>query len=156
MSIRFLSILFLLLTSATCPTPLLAAHASKAASGTLMGDYSAGTTNAMPAWKIRAAIAIGKFSNAIAKLLPGAKDDRNKDATKTDGLAIASLCCALGGFLVGGPLAFICAIVFGAIALGRIERTGQRGQGLALAGVIVGALGLVAFTLIILAALGAL
>lgn len=156
MSIRFVSILFILLASATWPTPLLAARASQTASETLEGNYSAGTTRAMPTWKMRAVIAVGRFSNAVAKFLPGAKDDRSKDATKTDGLAIASLCCALGGFLVGGPLAFICAIVFGAIALGRIERTGQRGQGMALAGIIVGALGLVAFTLIILAALGAL
>jgi hypothetical protein len=56
---------------------------------------------------------------------------------KTNGLAIASLACGLAQFVVG-PLATIPAIVFGHMARRQIKHTGQRGAGLALAGLILG------------------
>jgi hypothetical protein len=56
---------------------------------------------------------------------------------RTNGLAIASLACALGQF-VFGPLATIPAIVFGHMARHQIKRTGEQGAGLALAGLILG------------------
>jgi Domain of unknown function (DUF1707)/Domain of unknown function (DUF4190) len=55
----------------------------------------------------------------------------------TNGLAIASLACGLAQF-VFGPLAAIPAIVFGHVARSQIKRTGERGSGLALAGLILG------------------
>jgi Domain of unknown function (DUF1707)/Domain of unknown function (DUF4190) len=58
-------------------------------------------------------------------------------ATKTNGLAVASLACGVAQFMVG-PLATIPAILCGHIARGQIRRTGERGAGLALAGLILG------------------
>jgi Domain of unknown function (DUF1707)/Domain of unknown function (DUF4190) len=56
---------------------------------------------------------------------------------RTNGLAIASLVCALGQFVVG-PLATIPAIVFGHVARHQIKRTGEQGAGLAFAGLVLG------------------
>jgi len=55
---------------------------------------------------------------------------------RTNGYAIASLVCGFGQFLVG-PLA-ILAIVFGYAARRQIKRTGERGTGLALTGLVLG------------------
>lgn len=58
-------------------------------------------------------------------------------AAKTNGLAIASFACGLAQFGFG-PLATIPAIVFGHMARHQIRRTGERGAGLALAGLMLG------------------
>jgi hypothetical protein len=58
-------------------------------------------------------------------------------APATNGLAVASLACGLGQFVVG-PLATIPAIVFGHVARRQIRRTGEQGAGLALAGLALG------------------
>jgi hypothetical protein len=55
----------------------------------------------------------------------------------TNGLAMASLACGLGQFVVG-PLATIPAIVLGHMARRQIQRTGQPGAGLALVGLLLG------------------
>jgi uncharacterized membrane protein len=55
----------------------------------------------------------------------------------TNRMAIASLVCGLGQFVVG-PVAIIPAIVLGHMARRQIRRTGQRGAGLALAGLLLG------------------
>lgn len=55
-----------------------------------------------------------------------------------DGFAITSLVLGIIPVLAG-----ILAIVFGSIALGRIRRTGRRGKGLAVAGIVLGSLWLV-------------
>lgn len=55
----------------------------------------------------------------------------------TNGLAVASLACGLGQFVVG-PVATIPAIVLGHMARRQIQRTGQQGAGLALAGLFLG------------------
>jgi Domain of unknown function (DUF4190)/Domain of unknown function (DUF1707) len=57
--------------------------------------------------------------------------------TKTNDLAIASLACGLAQF-VFGPLTGIPAIVLGHMARAQIRRTGEQGDGLALAGLILG------------------
>ncbi len=67
---------------------------------------------------------------------------------KTNGLAVASLVCSLlWVFGLGG----ILAIVFGFIARSQIKRSGdgQRGNGLALAGIIIGFAGLLIVALFI-------
>jgi hypothetical protein len=56
---------------------------------------------------------------------------------RTNGLAIASLACGLAQFMFG-PLATIPAIVLGHMARRQINRTGEQGAGLALAGLILG------------------
>ncbi|OBK22565.1 hypothetical protein A5634_07235 [Mycobacterium asiaticum] len=55
-------------------------------------------------------------------------------------MAIASLVSSLLGWICGiGP---ILGVVFGIIALKQIKQTGQGGHGLALAGLIIGGIGL--------------
>jgi uncharacterized membrane protein len=56
---------------------------------------------------------------------------------RTNGLAVASVACGIAQFAVG-PLATIPAIVFGHMAQHQIKRTGERGSGLALAGLLLG------------------
>ena len=58
-------------------------------------------------------------------------------ATRTNGLAIASLACGVAQFAVG-PLATIPAIVLGHMARSQIKRTGDQGAGLALTGLVLG------------------
>jgi len=58
-------------------------------------------------------------------------------ADRTNGLAVASLVCGVVQFFVPLP-ASILAIVFGHIARGQIRRTGENGDGLALAGLVLG------------------
>jgi hypothetical protein len=53
-------------------------------------------------------------------------------------MAIASLLCSSIGWLcIIGPL---LGLIFGFLALNQIKQTGQRGRGLAIAGIIIGAL----------------
>jgi hypothetical protein len=68
--------------------------------------------------------------------LPAARAAELTPVARTSGLAVASLACALAQFAFG-PLATIPAIVFGHLALHQIKRTGERGAGLALAGLIL-------------------
>ena len=61
-------------------------------------------------------------------------------------MAIASLVCSAVGWLcIVGP---ILGLVFGFLALSQIRQTGQRGRGLAIAGIVLGA---ILFTLITVA-----
>jgi len=69
--------------------------------------------------------------------LPGVRGAALPLVRGTNGYAIASLACGLGQF-VFGPLATIPAIVFGHMARYQIKRTGEQGDGLALAGLILG------------------
>lgn len=68
---------------------------------------------------------------------------------KTNGLAVASLVCSL---LWMFGLGSVLALVFGSISLSQIKRSNQmqRGRGLAIAGVIVGVLGVLGMAAIIL------
>jgi hypothetical protein len=51
-------------------------------------------------------------------------------------MAVASLVCSLFGWLcIVGPL---FGLIFGFVALNQIKQTGQRGRGMALAGIIIG------------------
>ena len=71
--------------------------------------------------------------------LPGARASATAyhPVTKTNGLAIASLACGLGQFMLG-PLTTIPAIVLGHMARHQIRRTGEDGAGMALAGLLLG------------------
>ena len=67
----------------------------------------------------------------------------------TNGLAIASLVCGVGTFVIG--LSFIPAIICGHIARRQIRQTGEQGGGLALAGLILGYVGGALFIAAVLA-----
>ena len=58
-------------------------------------------------------------------------------APRTNGYAIASLACGVAQF-AAFPFATIPAIVLGHMAMSRIRRTGERGAGLAIAGLVLG------------------
>jgi hypothetical protein len=75
-------------------------------------------------------------------------------ATRNNPLAIAALCCGIGQFVlglavVGNILAAIPAIILGAIALKQIRLRGERGRGMAIAGLVLGILGVFYFLLVI-------
>jgi hypothetical protein len=67
----------------------------------------------------------------------------------TNGMATAALICGIAGFLLCG-LASPLAIIFGHIARGQIRRTGEQGDGMALAGLILGYVVTVFMVLIVL------
>jgi hypothetical protein len=67
----------------------------------------------------------------------------------TSGAAIASLVCGIAGMFLFFP-ATIPAIICGHVARARIRRTGEGGAGLALAGLILGYLGLVIVVAVII------
>jgi hypothetical protein len=69
---------------------------------------------------------------------------------RTNPLAVASLVCGVGQFFLPAPTA-ILAIVFGHMARGQIRRTGERGAGLAKAGLVLGWTGLVLVILALVA-----
>lgn len=66
---------------------------------------------------------------------------------RTSGLATAALVCGLGQLVIGFP-AGIAAIILGHKARRRIRQTGEQGDGLAVAGLILGYLGVVGLVLI--------
>jgi hypothetical protein len=83
---------------------------------------------------------------------------------ETNGLAIGSLVTSVAGGLLGIPLAFVCYIgilipivgaVLGVVALGQIKRTNQQGRGLAIAGIVIGAIAAVLLVLLVLGVMAA-
>jgi hypothetical protein len=69
-------------------------------------------------------------------------------------VAIAALVCGLAQFvlgllLVGNILLAIPAIICGAIGLRQIDQRGERGRGMAIAGLVLGILGVVYFVIIV-------
>ncbi len=65
-------------------------------------------------------------------------------APKTNVLAIVSLVISILGFN-------LIAIILGAIALNQIKKTGENGRGLAIAGIIIGAISIVILIIVIIA-----
>ena len=67
-------------------------------------------------------------------------------AQKTNVLAIVSLVVSILGFNV-------IAIILGAIALSQIKKTGENGRGLAIAGIVIGAISIVLIIILIIASI---
>ena len=65
----------------------------------------------------------------------------------TNGLAIGSLVCSLLGFI---PMMSVSAVVTGHISRAQIRRNGQRGDGIAIAGLVFGYLGMAFWALIVI------
>jgi hypothetical protein len=68
---------------------------------------------------------------------------------KTNGLAIGSLIASLVGFLCG--LGSIVGIILGIVALNQIKARGEGGRGLAIAGIVIGAISLLVGILVAVA-----
>ena len=69
-------------------------------------------------------------------------------------LAIAALLCGIGQFflgllIVGNILLAVPALVLGFVGLRQIATRGERGRGMAIAGVVLGALGVLYFALVL-------
>jgi Domain of unknown function (DUF4190)/Domain of unknown function (DUF1707) len=78
---------------------------------------------------------------------PPARPTFVRPASPTNGLAIASLLCGVFWlWWLGSAL----AVVFGHLALGQIERTGQSGRGMAIAGLALGYIGIAMLILVVL------
>jgi hypothetical protein len=71
---------------------------------------------------------------------------------RTNALAIASLCCAIGQ-VIAGPFAGIAAIVLGSISLKQIRMSGEDGRGMAITGLVLGIVGTLLVILLIVFAL---
>jgi hypothetical protein len=69
--------------------------------------------------------------------------DYSPPTSTTNGLAIASLVSSIAGWVICG-IGFILGIVFGYIAKNQIDQSGgtQQGRGLAVAGIIIGWVGI--------------
>lgn len=65
----------------------------------------------------------------------------------TNGMAIAALVCGICGFLCVLP--GIVGVILGFVSLPQIKRSGQSGRGLAIAGIVAGALWIICFILLI-------
>ena len=63
-------------------------------------------------------------------------------AKKTNVLAIVSLIASIAGFVIAWGIGSIVGIICGHISLSQIKKTGEEGHGLAVAGLIVGYIGL--------------
>lgn len=63
-------------------------------------------------------------------------------AAKTNTLAIVSLISAIVGFVLIPFIASLVAVITGHMSLGQIKKTGEQGRGLALAGTIIGWVGI--------------
>jgi len=83
--------------------------------------------------------------------MPGWSPGSGYPVTGTNGLAIAALVCGLAQ-LVLGILTGIPAIILGHLARKQIRRTGEQGAGMALAGLILGYVG-VALTIVFIIAI---
>jgi hypothetical protein len=67
----------------------------------------------------------------------------------TDGLAIGSLISGIAGLSVLPLIASVVAVVLGVMSLSRIRASGQEGRGLAIAGIVLGSIGVVLLLLAI-------
>jgi hypothetical protein len=79
---------------------------------------------------------------------PGPYVTGSRVGRKTNSLAIASLCCGIGQLLVG-ILAGIPAIVLGFVAISQIRQTGENGRGMAIAGIVLGFVSIIATAVLI-------
>jgi Domain of unknown function (DUF4190) len=75
-------------------------------------------------------------------------------APRNNPFAITALACGIGQFVLGllvfGNIVLaIPAIVFGAISLKQIRLRGERGRGMAIAGLVLGILGVIYFALVV-------
>lgn len=78
--------------------------------------------------------------------VPGPGHDEREHRPGTNGLAITALCCGIAGFV---PFAAVVAIVLGIVALNQLKRVVQSGRGMAVAGIVLGALWIAGFAALV-------
>lgn len=61
-------------------------------------------------------------------------------APKTNTFAIISLVASIAGFVTG--ITFLVGVIFGHLSLSQIKRTGEAGRGMAIAGLVIGYVGI--------------
>jgi hypothetical protein len=71
-------------------------------------------------------------------------------AAPTSGLAVGALVCGIAEFFTMG-LAAIPAVILGHLARAQIRQTGERGDGMAVAGLVLGYMAIAAWAFILLA-----
>lgn len=142
MKSRILLLCFLALSIAATPMTYAARKISPVPART-----NAATRDAQPSryWKDRFNMAAIQMVTKLARVMPNPVLDEDHPEAPYNDLAIAALCCGVGGWLI--PLALPAAIVMGIIALNQIRISGERGRGMAIAGIV---LGLLPFALLIL------
>jgi Domain of unknown function (DUF4190)/Domain of unknown function (DUF1707) len=87
----------------------------------------------------------------LGALLAGLQDPRSGPlrSVRTNRLAAAALVCGICGVVL--PIAAsIAAIILGIAARGQIRRTGESGAGMALAGIILGCIGIALAVLVVI------
>jgi hypothetical protein len=80
---------------------------------------------------------------------PGPYGQYARVGRRTNPLAIASLCLGIGQ-VIAWILTGIPAIVLGFMALKQIRQTGEDGRGMAIAGIVLGFVGIIALALLII------
>ncbi|HEU0182561.1 DUF4190 domain-containing protein [Agromyces sp. NPDC004153] len=86
--------------------------------------------------------AYGQPAPAYGQPAPGYGQPYGQPAKKTNVLAIVSLIASIAGFVIAWGIGSIVGIICGHISLSQIKKTGEEGRGLAVAGLIVGYIGL--------------
>ncbi|PZR54248.1 DUF4190 domain-containing protein [Xylanimonas oleitrophica] len=77
-------------------------------------------------------------------------------AAQTDGLAVGALVCGIVGLTVVPVLGSIAAVVLGLMSLSRLRTSGQGGKGLAVAGLVMGGVGVLGALLLVVLVFGLL
>ena len=93
---------------------------------------------------------LGGLTADLHQVVPARQGPFPPAVPRTNPMAIASLACGIGQaffWVVGG----VCAIVFGHVARRQIRETGEAGDGMALAGLILGYIGVLGPLLIAIA-----
>lgn len=72
--------------------------------------------------------------------IPEKKSDIKDGEAQTDGMAIASFVLSIAGLFIAGLILGTLGIIFGAIGIGRTSGGKKKGQGLAIAGLVIGIL----------------
>jgi hypothetical protein len=73
-----------------------------------------------------------RFSQSLKRSFFGTEPS----AEGTDGLSIAAMCCGIFGLLIFGF--GVLGIIFGAIGIAKTSRTGRKGKGMAITGLVSG------------------
>jgi hypothetical protein len=101
------------------------------------------------AGQLAAAATYGDLDRLTADLVPHPSSQLPVGPRPTNSLAIASLICGIGQLVAAFP-AGIAAIILGHMARRQIKETGEQGNGMAVAGLILGYVGIIGLAVLLL------